>query len=398
MAKTLVYQMYIPALGSIRKAINFLSAPAHLGADVVWLSGMLDSPGFDHGYDISDYKKVNPRFGTMHDLENFISLAHQIGIKVITDLVLNHTSTEHEWFRTHPEYYFWSDTDPENSSYWQNLFGYESAWRLEKETGKFYLHLFHEKQADLNWFPDGKHVNSSLVEEFQKIVEFWTEEIHVDGFRLDVPQAMNKTPFSEDCTFKSLIHGYLARDVLTAIFPDPCKAPFLIMECFDPSENGDIVKRYSDLGPIDFIMNVSIKDLYPALLSEKLRKYANNPYFMLDLESHDSPRFLSRFVLFEDELQYLFSTGVEAVCLYQGQELGLTNPDKQEMSNALMLALDAQAAISVTNGANIEELRPTSRANARVLLSLEGYSAQIWDSNSPFNQTCRAIEAWRKDI
>ena len=290
MAKTLMYQMYLPSLGSIRKAINFLAAPSHLGADIIWLSGMLDSPGFDHGYDISDYERVNPKYGDMRDLEDFVDFAHSMGMKVVIDLVLNHTSTEHEWFRRHPNYYFWRAADPEGSSYWQNLFGSESAWQFDEEASKFYLHLFHEKQADLNWFPDGEHINSSLVQEFQEIVDFWTKGHRIDGFRLDVPQAMNKTQFSPGCNFESLIHGTLAKKVLSAIFPEPRKAPLLIMECFDPTEDGSIVKEYSDLGPINFVMNVTMKDLYPNILNERLKNYTSNPYFMLDLESHGGYR------------------------------------------------------------------------------------------------------------
>lgn len=398
MAKTLMYQMYLPSLGSIRKAINFLAAPSHLGADIIWLSGALDSPGFDHGYDISDYKKVNPKYGDMRDLDDFVNFAHSMGMKVVIDLVLNHTSTEHGWFRWYPNYYYWRAADPESSNHWQNLFGSESAWQFDEETGKFYLHLFHEKQADLNWFPDGGNINFSLVQEFQEIVDFWTKRHRIDGFRLDVPQAMNKTQFSSGCDFESLIHGTLAKKVLSAIFPEPREAPLLIMECFDPTEDGSIVKEYSNLGPISFVMNVTIKDLYPKILDGRLKKYTSNPYFMLDLESHDSPRFLSRGTSFREELRCLFSTGADAVCLYQGQELGLKNPSEREMSNALMLALDAQTAMKVANGANIEDLRPTSRANARVPLSFALYSEQIRDSNSPLHQTCRAIGRWRKNI
>ena len=107
------------------------------------------------------------------------------------DLVLNHTSTDHPWFKKHPEYYYWADADQCND--WQNLFDGGSVWEYDETREQYYLHLFHRKQADLKWYDDESgEINYALVHEFRDIVDFWVNEHHVDGFRLDVPQAIDK--------------------------------------------------------------------------------------------------------------------------------------------------------------------------------------------------------------
>lgn len=394
--KTLVYQMYLYGLGSIKDATDLLSVPSCLGADVVWLGPIMASPGADHGYDVRDYKKVDPKFGNLQDLDAFVSKAHEMGMKVVIDLVLNHTSIRHKWFRRHPEYYFWSKPNVNNFHRWgwKNLFDGGSTWKLDEKTSKFYLHLFSEKQADLNWFPDGENINSSLVHEFQEIIDFWIKEHHVDGFRLDVPQAMNKTPLDNYCNFTSLANGDLAAKVLSALFPDSDGRPFLIMECFDSTPDGEIIKKYSNL--VDFIMSVTVKDLDPETIDMVLKNLSSNPKFMLDLESHDSPRFLSREISFEEEMRLLFKTGVQAVCLYQGQELGLDNPSKKDLPDQLMIELDIQTAMRVAKGGHIDDLRPTSRANARVSLPKERYS-QISRSTPNYTYIKSVIKEWKEN-
>ena len=158
-----------------------------LGIDAIWLTPVYQSPMIDNGYDISDYYAINPQFGSMDDFECLLDEAHQRGIRIIMDIVVNHTSTEHAWFQSalgdksspYRDYYIWKDPvagDVPNN--WQSKFG-GSAWEMDEQTGQYFLHLFAKEQADLNW------ENPTVREEVKKVISFWAEK-GVDGFRLDV--------------------------------------------------------------------------------------------------------------------------------------------------------------------------------------------------------------------
>ena len=419
MAKTLVYQIYLFGFlekgespirfyeeAPIVKATKHLEKVKDLGVDVVWLGPIFHSPWCDHGYDIANYYQIDSRFGEMVDLDAFVEEAHQLGIKVIIDLVLNHTSAGHKWLTTHPEYYCWSEADRPG---WQNLFNSGSAWKYDERYESYHLHLFHPYQADLNWFPDGPEngVSQDLVNEFHRIIDFWTKKHYIDGFRLDVPQSINKDLSANELRFEDLLSGSQATEVINAVFQNR-EDLFLIMECFDPTF-GEITNYYAENTPVDFVLNVLIKD---EISQSELKflglidRQAKNPHFMLDLESHDAPRFPSREVASSDGLYlqantatdaiwYLFNSGAEGICLYQGQELGLSNPSKEELPDDLMIKLDAQTAMRYVQGENLNELRPLSRANARVMLPLEEYERQANNPSSYLNLAKRWIERWR---
>lgn len=400
MAKTLVYQMYpLSWKGGLPEMQEHLQKVAALGADYVWLSPIYPSPLHDHGYDVSDYKAISSRFGTMQDFDGFVTAAHDLGIGVLMDLVLNHTSTSHKWFDTHPEYYCWSKYDREG---WHNLFDGGPAWQYVEGYKEYYLHLFTRYQADLNWFPDGE-LNHALVREFREIVDFWTEEHCVDGFRLDVPQTINKDFGADELELANLLYGGKAVDVLNAVFEDKDDL-FLIMECFDPSF-GELVEYYAANTPVNFVMDVLLKDegtdepLGGSRFSSTLGLLARNPQFMVDLESHDAPRFLSRQVEpycdFSRVTSLLFNSSAEGICVYQGQELGLRNPTKEELPDDLMLELDAQTAMQFIRGEDLDDLRPTSRANSRVPLPLDEYQRQEADPASHLWEFRAAVEAWK---
>lgn len=184
----IVYQIYPRSfcdsngdgIGDIPGIISKLHYLKDLGVDVIWLSPVYPSPGYDNGYDISDYKGINPEFGTMEDMERLISRAKRLGIKIIMDLVINHTSDEHEWFKKalagdskYREYYYFRDK-PNN---WGSFFG-GKAW-TKTEAGDYYLHLFSKKQPDLNWH------NPDVYEEVTDIMRFWLDK-GIAGFRCDV--------------------------------------------------------------------------------------------------------------------------------------------------------------------------------------------------------------------
>lgn len=408
MAKIVVYEVWVPAWDSLLAISRHLHRIKELGVDYVWLSGALQSPGYDHGYDVSDYKLINPKYGTVREFDAFVRMAHSLGLKVLLDLVLNHTSTEHKWFKTRPERYCWRKG---GLPMWESLFG-GSAWKYDVDKEMFYLHLFHQKQADLDWFPNGT-LDEELVSEFKDVVEFWTKDHHVDGFRLDVPQALNKDFGNPFLDLSALVCGDQSKAlaVINAIFPNKWDKPFLMMECFDPTF-GKVVNTYANATNVDFVMNVSIKDKIHDGVSvfQKFLKTSvlNSKKLMIDLESHDSPRFSSGHFSPEWWLKCMLDPMVEGVCIYQGQELGLKNPTKDQLSNQQMLRLDAQtemlfrkelARFDAPEAEQIlDSLRASSRANARVPFKvyLEEYAKQEKDQNSCLNWLKITIQEWER--
>lgn len=199
--EAIVYQIYPRSfkdsngdgIGDLRGIIEKLDYIQSLGVTAVWLNPIFKSPNDDGGYDISDYYSIQPEFGTMEDFDALLEGLHRRGLKLIMDLVLNHSSDEHPWFqesrksKNNPfrDYYFWekgnADAPPNN---WPSFFG-GSAWQLDETTGEYYLHLFSRKQPDLNW------ENPALREELKKIMRFWLDK-GVDGLRLDVITAISK--------------------------------------------------------------------------------------------------------------------------------------------------------------------------------------------------------------
>ncbi len=195
----IVYQIYPRSfcdsngdgIGDIPGIISKLHYLKDLGVDVIWLSPVYPSPGYDNGYDISDYKDINPEFGTMEDMERLISRAKRLGIKIIMDLVINHTSDEHEWFKKalagdkkyKNYYYFRPGNGKKSPNNWGSFFG-EKAW-TKTDSGEYYLHLFSKKQPDLNWH------NPEVYDEITDIMRFWLDK-GVAGFRCDVINVIYK--------------------------------------------------------------------------------------------------------------------------------------------------------------------------------------------------------------
>ncbi len=199
---SVVYQIYprsfcdsngdgIGDLNGIRSKLDYLT---ELGVDVIWLSPVYQSPMDDNGYDISDYQAIAPEFGTMEDMDALLAEAKERGIKIVMDLVVNHTSDEHEWFKraceskTSPyrDYYVWRDAKPDGSapSDMGSIFG-GSAWEWHEPTQQYYLHLFSKKQPDLNW------ENPKVHDEVHKMMNWWIDR-GIGGFRLDVIDLIGK--------------------------------------------------------------------------------------------------------------------------------------------------------------------------------------------------------------
>ena len=217
-----VYQIYPRSfkdtsgngIGDLRGIINKLDYIASIGVDAIWLCPIYASSNDDNGYDISNYREIMPEFGTMNDFDTLLSEMHQRGLKLIMDLVANHSSDEHRWFKEskkskdnpYRNYYYWrpgKNGGPPNN--WTSFFG-GSAWKYDKPTDEYYLHLFTKKQPDLNW--DHPKVRQEMYE----IMDYWFQK-GVDGFRLDVISVISKRPGLPDTdttNFNEIIQRYYA--------------------------------------------------------------------------------------------------------------------------------------------------------------------------------------------
>ena len=201
--ESVVYQIYPRSfmdsngdgIGDIKGITSKLDYLKELGIDVIWLSPVYQSPNDDNGYDISDYQAIMQEFGNMEDFDEMLAAAHERGIKIMMDLVVNHTSDEHRWFvesrksKNNPyrDYYIWRDAkDGREPNNWGSCFG-GSAWQYDETTDMYFLHLFSKKQPDLNW--DNKVVRREVFD----MMTWWLEK-GVDGFRMDVISMISKVP------------------------------------------------------------------------------------------------------------------------------------------------------------------------------------------------------------
>jgi alpha-glucosidase len=169
-------------IGDLAGIVERLDYLEWLGVDGIWLDPIHPSPNVDWGYDVSDYTGVHPDLGTLDDVDRLIAEAGARGIRVVLDLVPNHSSIEHPWFRERPDFYVWADAIPNN---WESIFGGGPAWTFDAERGRYYLHNFAPEQPDLDWW------NPDVRKEFDRILRFWFDR-GVAGFRLDVAHAIVK--------------------------------------------------------------------------------------------------------------------------------------------------------------------------------------------------------------
>lgn len=376
--ESVVYQVYprsfkdsngdgIGDLNGITEKLDYLK---ELGIDVIWLSPVYESPNDDNGYDISDYKGIMKDFGTMEDYERMLKAAHDRGIKIVMDLVVNHTSADHPWFvqsseskeNPYRDYYIWRDgkegKEPNN---WGALFG-GPAWKYDQATEMYYLHLFSPRQPDLNW--DNREVRKEIF----NMMDWWCQK-GIDGFRMDVISMISKDPALPDGEIKENgygnygpyvhngphVHEYLKEmnqevlsryDLLTV---GEC-AGVTVEEAekyasLDGSELNMVFQfEHMDLdGGESFKWNekkIDLVELKKTLSKWQTRLYGkawNSLYWC----NHDQPRMLSR--LGDTDIRYReVSAKMLATCLhmmqgtpyiYQGEELGMANAPFQELSD-----------------------------------------------------------------
>lgn len=367
-----IYQIYPKSFqdsgargtGDLKGIMARLDYLKTLGIDALWLTPVYVSPQVDNGYDIADYLAIDPAYGTMEDFEALLAASHARGIRIVMDIVVNHTSTEHAWFKSalgdknspYRDYYIWKDPVeggvPNN---WQSKFG-GSAWELDPATGQYYLHLFAREQADLNW------ENPAVRAEVKNIIHFWAKK-GVDGFRLDVINLISKDQaFPSDemgdgrrfYTDGPRIHEFL-QDISRDVF-----APVGAMTVGEMSSTSlGHCQRYGALDGSELSMVFNFHHLkvdYP-----NGDKWTKAPFDFLELKrifnhwqsgmhgkgwsalfwcNHDQPRIVSRF---GDEGEHrvvaakmLASTlhGLQGTpYIYQGEEIGMTNPGYQHIDD-----------------------------------------------------------------
>ncbi|WNS40790.1 alpha-glucosidase [Paenibacillus sp. MMS20-IR301] len=342
-------------IGDLRGIINRLDYLEQLGINAIWLSPVYKSPNDDNGYDISDYQDIMTEFGTMADMDELIGLARQRSIRIIMDLVVNHTSDEHPWFiearkgkdNPYRDYYIWRD--PVNGgapNALRSTFS-GSAWELDETSGQYFLHLFSRRQPDLNW------ENGKVRQEVWDMMNFWLDK-GVGGFRMDVIDLVGKIPDQEITGNGPRLHEYLQEmnretfgkhDVLTV--GETWGATPEVAKLYSSPDRNELsmVFQFEHIGldQQDGGEKWDLKPLNVSELKQVLAKWqtelGNEGWNSLFWNNHDLPRIVSRW---GNDRQYrVQSAKMFAILLhlmkgtpyiYQGEELGMTNYPVQEIS------------------------------------------------------------------
>ena len=411
--EAVVYQIYPRSfkdsngdgIGDLRGILEKLDYLSYLGIDVIWMSPIFQSPNHDNGYDISDYQGIMDEFGTMEDFRLLLKESHKRGIKIILDLVVNHTSDEHPWFiksreeKENPywDYYIWKPAkngkEPNN---WGAWFG-GSAWEYDENRKKYYFHQFSPHQPDLNW------KNPKVREEIFAMMRWWLEQ-GIDGFRMDVINMISKTEDYSDGALKGLygdlspycmngpqVHEYL-REMHEKVL---CR--YDIMTIGEAMEAGvEEAKKYAGAARKELNMVFQLEHL--DMGRGQYGKWNDKPVNLKELKeifgkwqeelkgtgwnslcwsNHDQPRAVSRFG--DDGTYREASAKMLATCLhmmkgtpyiYQGEEIGMTNAGFQKLEDyrdveSLQAYQELVEEAGVSHGAMMEYLKLKSRDNAR---------------------------------
>lgn len=444
--ESVIYQIYPKSfcdsngdgIGDIQGIITKLDYLKELGIDIIWLSPIYQSPQVDNGYDISDYQVISKDFGTMEDFDLLLKEAHLRNIKIVMDLVVNHTSDQHQWFiesrksrdNSYRDYYIWKEgkngKEPNN---WASVFS-GSAWQYDELTDMYYLHLYSDKQPDLNW------ENENLREEIYQMMKWWLDK-GIDGFRMDVINKISKvqtfedvlpqtTPYMRPSKYVSngpRVHEFLKEmnrkvlsqyDIMTVGEITACSIEEAQKYTGENEEELSMLFQFEhmdiDLGkygkwsplPLDLVK-----------LKRSFTKWQNglsdDGWNSLFWDNHDQPRVISRFgntdkywresaTMLATALHFLKGTPY----IYQGEELGMTNypfvslEDCQdvEVFNAYKELVEEQKVL--THEEMMKGIRANSRDNARTPMQWNdsqnaGFSTGVpWMKVNPNYQTINA--------
>ncbi|MBS1555776.1 MAG: alpha-glucosidase [Bacteroidetes bacterium] len=373
---SVVYQIYPRSfkdsngdgVGDLQGIISKIDYIKSLGVDAVWLNPIYKSPNDDGGYDISDYYAIQPEFGTMADFDELLAKLHERGIKLIMDLVLNHSSDEHPWFEQskkskdnpYRDYYFWRDgTNGGPPNNWPSFFG-GSAWEKDEATNQYYLHLFSRKQPDLNW------ENPRLREEVNLLMKFWLDK-GVDGLRLDVISAISKRtdfPNTDTNDFNETIRKYYANgprlkefiaearakvwnyyNVMT-VGEGPGITPQNAVDYLDEKNGLNMIFHFGhmfmDQGPGGRFDPIpwSLKD-FKQIFKTWDDAFAKQGWGSVFLGNHDFPRMVSRW---GNDKEYWEASSKLLITLllsmrgtpfiFQGDEIGMTNTTLRSVADS----------------------------------------------------------------
>ncbi|CAI9389565.1 Trehalose-6-phosphate hydrolase [Bacillus sp. T2.9-1] len=436
--KAVVYQIYPKSfqdttgngVGDIQGIIKRLDYLKELGVDVLWLTPIYASPQKDNGYDISDYYAIHHEYGNMDDFDQLLNEAHQKGIKIIMDIVVNHTSTEHEWFKQaasskdnpYRDFYIWKDgkEDGKEPTNWQSKFG-GNAWQYDEKTDQYYLHLFDVTQADLNW------ENEQLRHEVYKMMKFWFEK-GVDGFRLDVINLISKNQdFPDDdgsvapgdgrkfYTDGPRVHEFI-HEMNQAVFSKYDSmtvgemSSTTLEHCikYTMPERNELSMTFNfhhlkvdypngekwEIGEMDF------HALKQILSNWQVGMHEGGGWNALFWCNHDQPRIVSRYGndgKYHKESAKMLATTIHMMqgtpYIYQGEEFGMTDPkftsidqyrdvESLNMYNILKASGKPEAEI-------LEVLRRKSRDNSRTPVQWNGEKNAGFTEGTPWIETAR---------
>lgn len=418
-----VYQIYPKSykdttengIGDFRGIIEKIPYLAKLGVDMVWLNPFYPSPQRDNGYDISDYMAVDPLFGDMADFEEMVCVGKEHKIDFMLDMVLNHCSTEHEWFQKalagdkyYQDFFFIQDQPTD----WQSKFG-GSAWAPFGDTGKYYLHLFDETQADLNWR------NPNVRKELFKVVNFWRDK-GVKGFRFDVINLIGKDEVSVDCpenegkpayTDKPIVHNYL-RMMNQATFGSD-DSFMTVGEMSSTTMENCVLYSSPDRQELSMTFNfhhlkVDYKDgqkwtLAPFYFEELKSLYHSWGKEMSDKDgwsalfwnNHDQPRALNRFVdiqNFRKEGATMLAASIHlsrgTPYIYMGEEIGMIDPDYDSMADYVDVESLNAYQMLLEEGKSQQEafqiIQAKSRDNSRIPMQWDASENAGFSTGTPW--------------
>ena len=413
--RSVVYQVYPRSfqdsngdgVGDLRGITSRLEYIRELGADTIWLSPVYKSPNDDNGYDISDYQDIMTEFGTMADFDALLEKAHSLGLKIVMDLVVNHSSDEHRWFlesrsscdNPYRGYYIWragKNGGPPNN--WGSCFG-GSAWEYDKRTDMYYLHLFSRKQPDLNWD------NPTVRDEIFRMMDWWLQK-GIDGFRMDVISLISKPEGLPDgepgptgfASFQLAANGPHEHEYLREMNRKVLSRYDLLTVGECAGVTLDEAKSYANLDGKELNMVFQFEHMsadFDPVYGRYAAQHKNLPQLKSTLsrwqrdlhgvawnslywDNHDQPRVVSRYGSEKAEYREL-SAKMLATCLhmmqgtpyiYQGEELGMTNYPWSSLSQindieSLGNYRDLHARGIMSEEEGLEMMRARSRDNAR---------------------------------
>ncbi len=425
--EVVVYQVYLRSfldsngdgIGDIPGLISKLDYLKDLGIDVIWISPMYKSPQDDNGYDISDYQDVHSQFGSMRDFDQLLIEIHARGMKLIIDLVINHTSDEHAWFvesrqsKESPkrDWYIWRDPkDNREPNNWESIFG-GSAWRFDEHTKQYFMHVFSARQPDLNW------ENLDMREAVYKMIHWWMDK-GIDGFRLDAISHMRKEPGLGDMPNPDKLPYVSSFDkhmnvpgILDYVY-DLCDKTFNKRDVFTVGEANGVssadVGQWVGDGRLNMVIQFEYLSLWSsdpqnridlAKLKDVFTRWQaaleHQGWNALFVENHDITRVVSKWGDTEKfwresataiAAMYFLMQG--APFIYQGQEIGMTNTvfngfedfDDVSAKNYFKKRRTENASDAVI----IKELAPISRDNARTPMQWSTASQAGFTTGKPW--------------